>query len=182
MSDVLLHGNNVLSINGITPTIQGRDRLSAIFLGCANVASACFVEARRPNVDEVESVSLAHDLQPRLFNLQIDITVPEISFECFNDFGSQEMTQLFLSLWFDFEHVSIIFRTDLGLNKSIDSGLLNLRARTRWDELRRRYPGYILYKGVEEDVIWLRKSDDLMFPTFSFTTGKQRNTSKKGKT
>ncbi|AQX02277.1 hypothetical protein [Elizabethkingia anophelis] len=73
-----------------------------------------------------------------------------------NNFKNIETLNILPELWFAFEHINICFTNDKVIN-------INDYYRKHWYEIANMVESYIVFKGVEEDVVWIGKSDNLEF-------------------
>ncbi|HFK5529480.1 TPA: hypothetical protein ACGZ99_003563 [Elizabethkingia anophelis] len=73
-----------------------------------------------------------------------------------NDFKNIEILKILPELWFAFEHINIRFTNAKVIN-------INDYYRKPWYETTKLTESYIVFKGVEEDVVWIGKSDNLEF-------------------
>lgn len=67
-------------------------------------------------------------------------------------------------MWFDYEQPSFVFFTNLLEFEKNKTELLNKNL--SWKEIVSLCSCYVIFKGVEENVIWLGKSSNINFPPF----------------
>lgn len=77
----------------------------------------------------------------------------EISFSSANP--NKSLFEFLPMIWFAYEHVSFSF--------FIENEIEFDTKRKSWEEITSRFKSYMLFKGAEEDVIWIGKSNDLKF-------------------
>jgi hypothetical protein len=150
---------NLFSISGIDESFAGISRFRRIVAFLLKDASFAVVEAHRPNTFAVQPAGLNGNLADSLLNLNHD----DDWFSCYFEYRIQEnndeLVDLFSNLWFTYEQPAlIIVRDTLYPNKRV---LALLRKRVSWKETTSSTPCIVVHKGVEEDVLWVGKSEKI---------------------
>ncbi|AQX08381.1 hypothetical protein [Elizabethkingia ursingii] len=73
-----------------------------------------------------------------------------------NDFKNNEILNILPKLWLAFEYLCFRFT-------NVKNNNINDYYRRPWYEITSVIESYIVFKGIEEDVIWIGKSDNLEF-------------------
>lgn len=68
---------------------------------------------------------------------------------------NSELISILWKFWFTYEHVIVCFFID-------DKNIVNLEKKA-WYDITEYYKSFVLFKGIEENVVWIGKSDDLSF-------------------
>lgn len=155
MKELKIHSkekNNLLSIKPIDDNYLDKNYLISIIRSLFTLTKGCFyVEVSRPNFD---TSYLALELQSILDrDSGFRYTAFEILF--YSKHINEELLKVLSVLWFSYEHVSFCF-----LKKSESE--IDLK-RKSWYEITEKFESYVLFKGVEEDVIWIGKNKKLKF-------------------
>lgn len=155
MKELKIHSNekgNLLSIKPVDNTYSNRSYFIFIITTLFALTKGCFyVEASRPNYNTNDLLIQLKEVLSS--NCNFRYTDFEISFW---DTKAGEKSLAFLpSIWFAYEHISVSFFVENNIEIDIK--------RKSWDEITESSKSYVLFKGVEEDVIWIGKSNDLEF-------------------
>jgi hypothetical protein len=155
MKELKIHNNekgNLLSIKPVDDTYSDRSYFIIIITTLFALTKGCFhVQASRPNYNTID---LAIQLKGILSsNCNFRYTDFEISF-C-NTKAEENLLEFLPLIWFAYEHISISFFIENKIEIDIK--------RKSWDEITKSSKSYVLFKGVEEDVIWIGKSSELEF-------------------
>lgn len=148
------HHNNLCSIKSIENTYSDRNYLINIITTLyALTKGYLHVQASRPTY-EYDTTDLEVRLKSILINnCSFRYTDFEILF-C-NTKIEEELLEILPIIWFAYEHIAFCFFTESRIEFDIK--------RKPWYEITTRSKSYVLFKGVEEDVIWIGKSDELKF-------------------
>lgn len=166
MKDIVVYNKehqNLCSIKPVEDIHPDRMYILSLIDSCFNEKEGLlYIEASRPNYDVTDLVKQLITFQPDITNLSIHADHFELSFMVAKDKMCNDLLYLIPRLWFAFEHTSFC----VFLNKKNCS----IRKRTAWYEITNRIPAFIMYRGIEEDVVWIGKSDHLMWPLMILTT------------
>ena len=155
MKELIIHENcqnNLCSIKSIENNYSDRNYMESIIYSLLNMTHDRFyVEASRPNY-EITSLeeSLKHIM---LDNKTFKFTNFGISFS--DNRVSKELIEILPLIWFGYEHIAICFFIRNEIQFDIK--------RKPWYEITENQQSYVLFKGIEEDVIWIGKSKELTF-------------------
>ena len=119
-----------------------------------------YVEIARPEKDVNGLINQLNSVNSIANSMKVAKDFFEITFTCKKDDINNDLLWQLSALWICFQHVSFVM--------TLKKGSFNFRNRLAWDQITAVTPSFVLFKGVEEDVVWIGKSDGLSFPdTFS---------------
>ncbi|MEZ0006277.1 hypothetical protein ABH942_001640 [Flavobacterium sp. 28YEA47A] len=146
------HDNNLCSIKSVDNTHSGEYYLRAIINTLLNLTGGKFyVEVSRPNYG---TTHLKENLkQIMVDNNSFKSSSFEVSF--FSDGISEELMEILPQLWFAYEHTAFCFFMENEIEVDVK--------RRPWHEITTNTKSYVLFKWVEEDVLWIGKSNELEF-------------------
>jgi hypothetical protein len=155
MKDIKVHNiKNLMSIKSVEDNLTDRKYFESIVTLLYSQASEnVSIEASRPNYN---IISLTAELKSILKDYgELNYSNSEISF--YVNSIKPNLLEFLPQIWFAYEHVSLCFfkNVDLGL----DLGL----SRKPWFEITENFSSYVLFKGIEEDTLWIGKSEELEF-------------------
>jgi len=148
----LIIRKNLCSIKPVNDTHSDRNYMQSIINTLFNLTKGKFyVEVSRPNY---HTAHLKENLKQMMANNKsFNCNNFEISF--FSDGISEELIEILPQLWFAYEHTAFCFFVENEIQIDIK--------RKPWSEITTNTKSYILYKGIEEDVLWIGKSNELKF-------------------
>lgn len=155
MKDLKIHNKekgNLISIKPIANIHSDRQYLASIIISLLNLTKGClYIEASRPNYNVNDIIE---DLK-RIFinNDSFKSNFFEVSFFCheIND----ALLSILSEIWFAYEHTAYCFFVD-------DKIEFNVK-RKAWYEITSRIDSFVMFRGIEEDVLWIGKSNGLEF-------------------
>jgi hypothetical protein len=148
------HRGNLSSIKSVEDTYSDKSYLLALFarLQCLTIDSFFCLEASRPNYALPD---LEGQLKMIPVNKETDFKMTKFElFFCHKKIPT-ELFELLPEIWFAYEHVALLFfyegRPDFEIK------------RKPWYDTTSKSKSYVLFKGIEEDVIWIGKNPELVF-------------------
>lgn len=146
------YDNNLCSIKSVDDTHSGTYYMRTIINILLNLTRGKFyVEVSRPNYD---TTHLKENLkQIMVDNKSFNCTNFEISF--LSDGISENLRDFLPQLWFAYEHTAFCFFVENEIAADVK--------RKSWSEITTNTKSYVLFKGIEEDVLWIGKSNELEF-------------------
>lgn len=153
MKDRRVHRNdNLMSIKPIENIYSDRGYLASIIKKLLALTNGSFyLEVSRPNYETSNLVTQLKTISN--INCSFKSSNIEISFSSANP--DKSLFEFLPMIWFAYEHVSFSF--------FIENEIEFDTKRKSWEEITSRFKSYMLFKGAEEDVIWIGKSNDLKF-------------------
>jgi hypothetical protein len=155
MKELKIHNNekgNLLSIKAVENIYSDKNYFIFIISSLFALTKGCFyVEASRPNYDTNDLVIQLKGILNS--NCNFRYTDFEISF--WNTKVEEKLLEFLPVIWFAYEHISFCFFTENKIEIDIK--------RKSWYEITKGSKSYVLFKGVEDDVIWIGKSNELEF-------------------
>jgi hypothetical protein len=152
------HQENLISIKGLEDNFSGRSLFRSIINPLLRIATVVRVECERQNYySEITDRTIA-SIGPNISELETSADGFSIQFNYGIDEDIDVFVQVFSNMWFAYEQPSAIFVCD-------DSVMTQFPARLSWLQITERLDGFVVFKSVEDDVMWIGKS-----PTQSFET------------
>lgn len=148
------HQNNLCSIKSIKNNYFDNDFIKSIICKLLEITHGDFyVEASRPTY-EYNTNDLVSRLRVILNNNHnMKYNDYEILFKQRKVEG--ELLEILPMIWFAYEHVTFsLFKES---NIEFDT------YRKNWNEITSKQNSYVLFKGIEEDVLWIGKSEAQSF-------------------
>lgn len=155
------HRNNLCSIKFNGDNYFIRTNLIALLEShLALVEGDLYVEIARPEEDVNSLINQLNMVNSIANSMNVTEDFFEVSFMCTKDDINNRLLWQLSELWICFQHVSVVITSK--------KGNINFQKRLAWYQINHIVSSFVLFKGVEEDVVWVGKSDDLTFPyTFS---------------
>jgi hypothetical protein len=166
MIDIKIHHtekNQLLSIKGIDLEDDTSKHFFSELLGkLFRRFKYVLVHVSRNNyfdssIDEL----VTHEKQLGIKKLAVAPDLFEISFQFDENVEEQKILSILVDLWFAFQHSVYYFL----LNKD-DLGLYSeklLKEHFSWKEVTELLDTFVMFRGVEDDVAWIGKSNSLDF-------------------
>lgn len=155
---------DLMSIADVGRNIEGRKKLIHILRLFSFGANGLVVDASRPNYDDIESVRVASKVEYSSCNMDVSDDEFSFFFECYEKISSPEILHLLLLAWFEYEHLVILFRIRNEMWSVESESIPRFGDRERWNSIIQNVVGYVLFRGAEDDVVWIGKSSKLEFP------------------
>lgn len=158
--NIKYHNRNLISIGYIQNDYCGRTYLRYLIQEFVQSTYALYVNANRRNY--------ILDFAPNLINIfsekKVSVKVADlddgISFwwNSKNKLDENLLFDLLIDLWIEYEQIFILFSNEKNdINKRVLSNL-------SWDIICSEMNSFIMFKSVEDNVIWIGKSSQLNFP------------------
>jgi hypothetical protein len=122
----------------------------------ALVEGDLYVEIARPEEDVNGLINQLNRVNSIANSMNVQKDFFEINFTCKRDDINNDLFWRLSELWFCFQHVSFVMVSK--------KGKFNFQNRLMWNKITDIVSCFVLFKGVEEDVVWIGKSDGLTFP------------------
>lgn len=152
MKDIRKKGN-LLSIKSIEDIYADKQYLKMLMYKLFSLTQGLiYIEASRPTY-EYDIYDLVDNLTPILSNNNFNFDSFGLSFKV-NEI-STNLVDLSPIIWFAYEHVTFCFFKE-------SSTEFNLK-RKSWNYITSNAISYVMFRGAEDDVIWIGKSDELEF-------------------
>lgn len=158
MKEIKIHSKdhgNLLSIAELRDGYEGEKYLASTIQELSILTGGyVYADLSRPNYDV--SAQIAH-LRNALSGHDVTVAKEyfEVTFVYSLSQSNDDLFAIMAKLWFAFEHVSYIFSAD-------KSRISDIR-RKSWYEVTSRLTSYMMFKGAEDSVLWIAKSDNLKF-------------------
>lgn len=161
MRDVKYHNKNFCSIAGIENTFSGKYIIRDILNKLLPKTTLVVAKVQRPYYEHEFLVKSITKISSELKELKIDEDWFSLSFKYYTKEDNDSFIEIFLDIWFDYEQPAFSFfvkgqEMQLYKNLTIDRRML-------WKDITTLLPSYVLFKGIEEKVLWIGKSDNLKF-------------------
>ncbi|MEY3239548.1 MAG: hypothetical protein RIR11_986 [Bacteroidota bacterium] len=155
------HRNNLCSIKFNGDYYFIRTNLIALLEShIALIEGNLYVEIARPEEDVNSLINQLNMVNSIANSMNVTEDFFEVSFMCTKDDINNRLLWQLSELWICFQHVSFVITSK--------KGTINFQKKLAWNKIIHIVSSFVLFKGVEEDVVWVGKSDDLTFPyTFS---------------
>lgn len=160
MKDVYLHNENLCSIAEIENTFSGRSFIREVLNKILPNTTLVIGQAQRPYYEPVLSIKSMNILS-KFEKLDIDQDLFSLSFHYYTKERNDDFVQVFLDVWFEYEQPAFSFFLS-GQEKQLYNCLAIYR-RMSWKDITGLAPSYVLCKGIEEDIMWIGKSNILQF-------------------
>lgn len=159
MKNLKIHNDkdgNLISIKSIEDCYADRRYLASIIDKLFSLTGGClYIEVSRPNYDVSLIMEKLKNAFPDNIDLATYVNFLEVSF-CYNGNKlSNDMRDILSDIWFSYEHRAFCFF----VNSEVEFDL----NRKPWYKITSGSDSFIMFKGVEEDVLWIGKSDSLAF-------------------
>jgi hypothetical protein len=165
MRNIVVYVNkndNLCSIKPVEHDFSGYNYLIKLLEYLSdNLNSIIYVNVSKPYYETQELVNRLKSFQEILFELYISDDLFEISFYVSKSNLSCDIIKLLTDIWFEYEQPFFILTSSEVSNADI-LNLINNR-RTKWYHVTSCINAYVMYKEVEQDVVWIGKSSDLNF-------------------
>lgn len=166
MKDVYLHNKNLCSIAGVENTFLGKYIIRDVLNKILPNTTLIIAEAQRPYYKPELSVVSINNISSEFENLKIDEDLFSLSFNYYTKENNDSFIQVFLDIWFEYEQPA--FSLFLSGQEMQSYKNLKIDRRMSWKDITALLPCYVLSKGIEDDVIWIGKSDVLQFDWITF--------------
>lgn len=161
MKDIHYHSENLCSVAQIENSFSGKYILRDILNRILRNTVLVIASIERPFHTVQSSIVTISQIYSELRDLIIDENLFSISFKYYTKENNDEFINTFLEIWFEYEQPTFSFFV-IGQNiKTYNT--LEINRRMNIEQIASLSPCYILCRGIEEDVIWVGKSENLKF-------------------
>ena len=150
MNDIRIHKESLISIKSIDSDLDGQIHLSNIIQNLFSITGYLYVEASRPNCPMTDIIDLVKGLKTNSIDWYLDDFCLMFSLTDSDHIISRTLSKT----WFAYEHCIICFFTQKPLR---------LKKRIPWHEITAGNKSFVMFRGPEEDVVWIGKSYDFDF-------------------
>ena len=158
MKNINQHGETLVSIAGIEDTFSGRYLFREIINNILPTASMIFAKASRPHFYPISMVTLIDKAAGLIENLSLDKDLFSVSFNYKTRTDNDELFYLLEELWFEFEQPCFVFYQDDG------QAARTFKPDISWKKITETWSSFVLFKSVEDDVVWLGRSSGIRLP------------------
>ncbi len=146
------HSSDLCSINEIDHTVRGEERLKTIIKQSIKVGRNVIIYAERPELNPFSVDDFCNDnpIICEMENFFIDDF--SVSFGHVFDFIDERVISSLIKIFHTFQFTSYLFVDDTA-DKEICRNLVS-DINATWKDICNTTGGALLFKGVEEDVIW----------------------------
>ena len=156
------HNNNLVSISFEGNDYHIRSFIRNVFEKLLDTSNYSIIETRRPYHGVEKTISKMDIVLDYLKDISCDKYFNEMSFLYDrNKLMDFDFIELCVEVWFEYEQPCFVF-SNLENDKS-GNNINPMMKNLKWDKKINYYKGYILFRGVEENVIWIGKSLDIEF-------------------
>lgn len=142
----------LFSVAGIEDSFGGRSKLRGIVNPLLAFALSFYGEAKRPFFQPSNSLRLVNQMSDMLERPVLSEDLFSVSFEYAIQQNNDHLLTLLLELWFEYEQPFFcFFQTSLNPERRITPQM-------NWKAVVEMEPCLVMFKSVEEDVVWLGKS------------------------
>ena len=165
MTNVKVHGkfdNQLLSIKGVDPNYSGKIYLQNVLNVLIQNSHCTLIHVRRNYYEDHNLKRLASQVRNLLVeDIRIEDDLFEISFHFSKDQLTGDVLWILIDLWFSFEQPAFFFLKETGsLEVNYERFLTESLS---WSQIANIASSCLMFKSVEEDVVWIGKSSDLSF-------------------
>lgn len=154
--------NQLLSIKGVDYDYQSKQFILKLLNKLIQFAGNVLIQLRRNNYEDSSIDKLKKEgVSLGVKSLKVDSNLFEISFNFNAAKSKEELLPLIVDLWYCFQQPVYYFFTNEERLEYYNEILLNNNL--SWKEVVDLSNSYVMFKGAEEDVIWIGKSDELEF-------------------
>lgn len=167
MKDIKVHNNILLSIKPIIMDVYyDRQYFKDIIIEYIKISKTIYVGAMRPEqktknlIENIRKVIpktdmfISHHRELNEIALFIEITEMNINIQ-------DNVIDIILNIWTIYEQPALVF--SINNQFSIEERTLLASNRLSWEKTVNLTSSYMIFKGVEDDVLWISKSSNLVF-------------------
>ena len=158
MKEIIVYNNhnaNLSSIKSIEDNYSDKSYMHEIMENLYNLTGGTiYIHAIYDNYDLTTITSGISKSIDKISNLLHSNNFNEISFEC--DILDYNLYELIKEMWFAYEQMILIFFSNK--KEKFDGNKVS------WEKVTLENNCFAIFKGIEEDVIWIGKSENLKFP------------------
>jgi len=165
MIDIKIHkkeNNQLLSIKGVGSDYSSRQYLIGLLNKLRQFTGYVLIHVRRNNYNDssIERLKKEGEILG-IRNLKIESNLFEISFDFNETEVKEDLLFILVDLWYCFQQPVYYFFLNEENSKLNYKNILNKNL--SWKETVELSNSFVMFKGAEEDVVWIGKSDNLEF-------------------
>lgn len=162
MKDIYYHKNeNLCSIGRIGDTISGKSIIREVLNVILPKTELVFAKIERPNYESMPSIKSVAEISSEIEELKFPEEGYSMTFKYYPKADNDNFIKTLSRLWLDHEQPTFSFFLP-GQEPQFYKDL-HVGRQLAWDEVTALAPCYIVYKGIQEDVLWIGWSDNLEF-------------------
>jgi hypothetical protein len=158
MKDVIIHTeceNNLCSIKPVNQSYEDKIYLTDLFESLYKLTGCIFVDLNRPNYDEELFVNRFEKHRNKITYFDSDLNNNEISFIYREKEFDRDLFLTIVEMWYEYEQPFFCF-TRNAVNPNITRWMA-------WYDVTKKYTAYAIFRGPEQDVLWIGKSAGFSF-------------------
>ena len=154
--------NNLCSIKSVKNDYSGSLFLLDLLRDFSNYTNSVIVHVRRNNyiTSAIEKLKET-DIKLEINELKIDKNLFEVSFWFNNTNLNDEILRIMRDLWFAFEQPAFCFYMNQGQLENNREEIISKNL--SWQQITNKSDVYVVFKGAEEDVIWIGKNNKMEY-------------------
>jgi hypothetical protein len=160
MLNVKLHNENLCSIAGFENSVFGRFAMKEILNEILKNTEVVDAEVRRPYYEIESSKNSIPNILGNVKDFEVSDEWFSISFVYYVYDSNSNFVETFTNLWFEYEQVSFCFFVSVDDFEKYKIGNHRMLS---WIETTELYSSYVVFRAVEEKVIWIGKSNTQNF-------------------
>jgi hypothetical protein len=150
------YAGNLRPIKSVSNTLSDRNYLIALIEYLFSATGGyLYVEMSRPNWNTDRIKNRLQEISFISDGLQMSDEDFELSFSCKEKPLDASFLYLLPEIWFTFEHGVFCF--------FVDAESPMPTRRSSWNKITEFASAFVMFRGPEEDVVWIGKSEDLAF-------------------
>jgi hypothetical protein len=161
VKDINYHNESLCSVAQIENSFSGKYILRDILNRILRNTGLIIATIERPFYTGQSSIAAISQISSEVKDLIIGEDLFSISFKCFTKENNDDFINAFLEIWFEYEQPTFSFFVT-GQNTETYKNL-EIHRRMNVKQITSLSPCYVLCRGIEEDVMWIGKSDNLKF-------------------
>jgi len=154
MKDIRIQ-NDLFSVKSINDNYVDRTYFVFLIEKLLESTGLLYVEANKDNYNITRTLESLKKQIHIIDNLQVGKRMNDISFSFYKEKLEIDMLHNIIDIWFAYEHCAFCFFKD----KSTPLP----EKRKAWYDITKKTKSYVMFKGIEEDVVWIGKSHELEF-------------------
>lgn len=161
VKNIYFSDQNLCSIAGVEPNRSGEAILREVTAHFLATTPIVIARVERPATFAIRPTALNAESTIKLKNLRHDDDWFSLSFEYYPKSENDLFLDLVIELWFTYEQPMFAF-----LTKRVLRSMTQISASSQvltWQEIAEEVSSFVIHKGIEDDVIWIGKSDELSF-------------------
>ena len=160
--EIFYHGENLCSIGNTNRQELKEEFMCEVLNSFLNLTDMLIVSVFRPNYSTEKLVNLMMEIKPQLVDFKIAESSFSLSFLYLKGLNQESIVKIMIELWYNFEQPVFYF---LNSNNPllVDIDLFTQYGKSGLDALMTN-SGYMVYHLGAENIMWIGKSSDVLFP------------------